>query len=68
MIPTITPNKPRALPKISIIRIFTNVEGVCASAKAHPDPVTPTQTPQNKLERPTDTPAPNRANAVYRAF
>ena len=28
MIPTITPNSPRALPKISIIRIFTNVDGV----------------------------------------
>lgn len=44
MIPTMIPNKPKALPKISMINIFTNVSGVCASAKAHPDPVTPTQT------------------------
>lgn len=42
MIPTITPNNPKALPKISITRIFTKVSGVWASAKANPDPVTPT--------------------------
>ena len=59
--PTITPNSPRALPKISIIRIFTNVDGVYASDNAHPAPVTPTQTPQNKLERPTERPAPKIA-------
>ena len=41
--PTIIPNKPSALPKISIINIFTNVSGVCASAIAHPEPVIPTQ-------------------------
>jgi hypothetical protein len=56
-----TPNNPRALPKISIMRILTKVEGVWASAKAQPDPVTPTQTPQNKFERPTERPAPKRA-------
>lgn len=28
MIPTITPKRPRADPKISMIRIFTKVEGV----------------------------------------
>ena len=28
IIPTMTPNKPRALPKISMIRILTNVDGV----------------------------------------
>jgi len=59
MIPIITPNSPRALPKISMIKIFTNVEGVWTSAKAAPAPVTPTATPQNKLDRPTDIPAPN---------
>lgn len=58
-----TPNRPRALPKISIIRILTNVEGVCASAKAQPDPVTPTHTPQVKFESPTDKPAPKIAKA-----
>ena len=42
MIPTIIPNNPKALPKISIIRILTNVSGVWASAIAQPDPVTPT--------------------------
>jgi len=56
-----TPKRPRALPKISMMRIFTNVEGVYASAKAHPAPVTPTQTPQNRFERPTERPAPNIA-------
>lgn len=68
MIPTITPNSPRALPKISIIRILTNVAGVWASARAQPAPVTPTQTPQNKLERPTERPAPKMANALYKAY
>lgn len=38
------PNNPKALPKISIIKILTNVSGVCASAIAQPDPVIPTQT------------------------
>jgi hypothetical protein len=66
--PTITPNSPSALPKISMMRILTKVEGVCASAKAQPAPVTPTQTPQNKFDRPTDSPAPNRANALNRAY
>ena len=67
MIPTMTPKRPRADPKISIIRIFTKVEGVWASAKAQPAPVTPTQTPQKRFESPTDRPAPKRANALYRA-
>lgn len=44
------------------------MDGVWASARAHPDPVTPTQIPQNRFESPTDTPAPKRANAVYRAL
>lgn len=61
MMPMMTPKRPRALPKISMMRIFTNVEGVCASAKAHPAPVTPTHTPQNRFERPTERPAPNIA-------
>ena len=56
-----TPNRPRALPKISIIRILTKVEGVYASERAAPAPVTPTQTPQTKLERPTEIPAPKIA-------
>jgi hypothetical protein len=42
MIPTMTPNKPKAEPKISITRIFTNVSGVWASEIAHPEPVIPT--------------------------
>ncbi len=56
-----TPKSPRALPKISIMRILTKVEGVCESAKAQPAPLTPTHTPQNKFERPTDNPAPKTA-------
>jgi hypothetical protein len=67
MIPTITPNKPRALPKISMMRILTNVEGVCASARAAPDPVTPTANPQKKLESPTEIPAVKRAYEENRA-
>ncbi len=44
MIPTITPNNPRALPKISTTKILTNDYGFCASAIAHPLPDIPTQT------------------------
>ena len=42
MIPTMTPNKPSALPKIYTTRIFTNESGFWASAIAHPEPDTPT--------------------------
>jgi hypothetical protein len=42
MIPTITPNKPKADPKISTTNILTNVSGVWASDIAQPDPVIPT--------------------------
>ncbi len=58
-IETIKPNKPIALANISIIRIRTNNEEFCASAKAAPDPTRPTHTPQNKLHKPTVKPAPN---------
>lgn len=58
-----TPNNPSALPKISIINILTKVLGVYESASAHPAPVTPTHTPQKRLERPTLKPAPKIANA-----
>lgn len=43
MIPTITPNNPKALPKISTTKILTNESGFWASAMAHPLPDTPTQ-------------------------
>ena len=56
MIPTMTPNNPIADPKISTIRILTNVAGVCASASAQLAPTAPTHTPQKRLERPTVTP------------
>ena len=68
MMPIMTPNNPRALPKISTIRIFTKVEGVCASARAHPEPVTPTHTPQKRFERPTERPLPKRAKDLYKAY
>lgn len=68
MMPMMTPKSPRALPKISTMRILTNVEGVCASARAQPDPVTPTQTPQNRFERPTERPLPKRAKDLYKAY
>ena len=65
--PIMTPNRPRALPKISTMRIFTKVLGVCESARAHPLPVTPTHTPQKRFESPTEIPAPNIAKALKRA-
>ena len=68
MIPIMTPKSPRALPKISMIKIFTNVDGVCESANAHPDPVTPTHTPQKRFENPTERPAPKRAKALNKAL
>ena len=61
MMATITPNRPKAYPNISIISTFTNVDGVYESANAQPDPLTPTQTPQNKFDKPTERPAPNMA-------
>jgi hypothetical protein len=67
MMPMMTPNSPRALPKISMMRIFTKVAGVCASAKAHPEPVTPTHTPQNRFDRPTERPLPKIAKDLNRA-
>ena len=36
-----------------IIEILTKVSGVCASAIAQFEPVTPTQTPQNRFDKPT---------------
>lgn len=37
-----TPNNPKAEPKISITKILTKVSGVYASDMAQPDPVIPT--------------------------
>lgn len=59
---TITPNKPIAEPKISTIRILTKRVGLAASARAAPEPTTPTQTPQKRLQKPTVRPPPNIAN------
>ena len=67
MMPMMTPNSPRALPNISMMRIFTKVAGVCASAKAQPEPVTPTQTPQKRFDRPTERPLPKIAKDLKRA-
>ena len=64
MIPMMTPKRPRALPKISTIRIFTKVAGVWASAKAQPEPVTPTHTPQKRFDKPTERPEPKRAKPL----
>lgn len=46
----IIPNSPIALPKISTIKILTKSAPLWASARAAPDPTTPTQTPQAKFE------------------
>ena len=43
IIATITPKRPKALPKISITRILTNNVLSMASASAQLDPITPTQ-------------------------
>lgn len=63
MIPTMTPNRPKALPKIYTTRIFTNESGFWASAIAHPEPDTPTHMlnilinyPQKRLLKPTEIP------------
>jgi hypothetical protein len=42
IIPIMSPNNPRALPKISITNILMKVDGSWASANAAPLPVTPT--------------------------
>lgn len=42
MIPTMTPNNPKALPKIYTTNILTNDYGFWASAIAQPLPETPT--------------------------
>lgn len=47
IIPTMTPNKPRALPKISITRILTNSEEFWASERAQLLPIIPTQSLEN---------------------
>ena len=54
----IIPKRPIALAKISIIRILTNKAGFAASAKAAPEPTTPTAKPQTKFEKPTVNPPP----------
>lgn len=50
MIPTMTPNRPRAEPKISTIRILTKRVPFCASARAHELPVTPTHNLRGGVE------------------
>merc|ERR1719321_74848 len=60
MIPTMTPKRPRALPKISTMSIFTKSSGLWASPRAQPLPETPTQIPQKRLESPTERPTAKR--------
>lgn len=52
------PKRPIALPKISMIRIFTNKEGFAASEIAAPDPTIPTQNPHTRFTNPTVIPDP----------
>ena len=56
MIPTMTPNNPSALPKISITRIFTKSEEFWASDNAQLLPIIPTHNPQTRLAKPTIIP------------
>ena len=64
MMPTMTPNIPRALPKISTIRILTNKVASFASARAQLLPETPTQTPLPTFVKPAASPAKNTAYAA----
>ena len=57
MIATMTPYRPKALPKISTISIFMKVPFWLASVRAAPAPIYPTHIPQAKLVNPTITPA-----------
>ena len=56
---TMTPKRPMAEPKISMIRILTNRELFAASARAAPEPTIPTHIPQAKFVNPTVKPAAN---------
>ena len=56
IIPIITPKSPRAEAKICTINIDTKVLGVYACDKAVAVPITPTDKPQTKFERPTTPP------------
>ena len=67
IIPTMIPYSPRALAKISTMSIDTKVAGACAWVFAVPDPMTPTESPQNKLLKPTVSPAAKKANPVNSA-
>lgn len=76
MMPTMTPKRPRAEPKISTIRILTKRVPFWASARAHELPVTPTHslgggreagdgaeprtTARTKKEQPSREESPNR--------
>ena len=53
IIPTITPNNPSALPKISITRILTKSEEFWASDKAQLLPIIPTHNllPKEKVRK-----------------
>ena len=65
MIDTMTPNSPKALPKISTISIFMKVPFYYASTKAAEAPIYPTHKPQARLTNPAVTPAPQTAYAFF---
>ena len=56
IIPTITPNNPSALPKISITRILTKSDEFWASDKAQLLPIIPTHNlyPKKKIKKGSD--------------
>ena len=54
IIPMITPNRPRALPKISTTRILTKSVEFCASDKAALLPTTPTDMLQTQGDSQND--------------
>lgn len=64
IIATMTPKRPRALAKISTIRILTKSDGFCASLNAQLLPTTPTAMPQTRFEKPTIQPEKKRAYPV----
>lgn len=61
IMPTMIPKSPRAEPKISMIRILTNMRGSCASDRAQAEPTTPTQIPQKKVGKADSDASPEKA-------
>lgn len=60
IMPIMSPYRPKAEAKISIISMDTKVSGFWACVLTVPEPITPTDMPHDKLLTPTTRPAQNR--------